>query len=484
MAFSVVSQPEAQPSENIGLQLTLLCAAQRQAFLREGPPDYRKRLESLNKLLNLTLANEDRIADAISQDFGHRSHFETSLTEIFLVVAGIKHARRHLKQWMKPRRVPTRFYFWPGRSRIIPQPVGVVGIISPWNYPFYLSFSPVIAALAAGNRIVLKPSELTPRSSELFKEMVASAFPPNEFTVITGGKEVGQALSRTPLDHLFFTGSTTVGREVAIAAAHNLTPVTLELGGKSPAIVSNDYPIPRAAERIVIGKMINCGQTCIAPDYVFVPETRLQELIAAVRTATVKFYPSIERNPDYTSIINQRHSERLMGYLDQARQSAVEVLEINPANESVSQDLKKLPLYLVINPSEELKVMQEEIFGPILPILSYRSLDDAITYINSHPRPLALYWFGNDAASREQVLRQTISGGVTVNDTLWHICQENLPFGGVGHSGIGASHGIHGFKTFSKEKGVFYQAGQGATLLYPPFGKLARRTLSILRKLA
>src|SRR5438067_2220081 len=262
MGVTTVMQPAAQPSGDIGLQLALLCAAQRQAFLREGPPDYTKRLENLNKLLSLTLANEERIADAISRDFGHRSRFETALGEIFVVIAGIKHARKHLKQWMKPRRVPTPLYFWPGKSEIIPQPLGVVGIISPWNYPVYLSFSPVIAALAAGNRVVLKPSELTPHASELFKQMVASAFAPEEFTVITGGKEVGEALSRTPLDHLFFTGSTNVGREVAIAAAHNLTPVTLELGGKSPAIISEDYSLTRAAERLVVGKMINSGQTC------------------------------------------------------------------------------------------------------------------------------------------------------------------------------------------------------------------------------
>ena len=478
MALSAIRQ-----QDNIELQLTLLCAAQRQAFLRDGPPDYRKRHENLGKLLHLTLANEGRIADAISQDFGHRSRFETALTEIFLVVAGIKHARRHLKRWMKPRRVATPIYLWPGKSRIIPQPLGVVGIISPWNYPFYLSFSPAIAALAAGNRVMLKPSELTPRTSELLKEMVASTFAPTEFTVIVGGREVGQALSRTPLDHLFFTGSTTVGREVAIAAAHNLTPVTLELGGKSPAIVSDDFPIARAAERIVVGKLINCGQTCIAPDYVFVPQAKLEEFTAAVRNATSKLYPSIERNPDYTSIIGDRHFERLMGYLQQAKQSGAEVFEVSPGNESISRDTRKLPLYLVINPSQELKILQEEIFGPILPILTYTSLENAISYINSHPRPLALYWFGNDAATRDKVLEQTISGGVTVNDTLWHISQENLPFGGVGQSGTGASHGIHGFKTFSKEKGVFYQVGPGASLLYPPFGKLAQRTLSILRKL-
>lgn len=484
MALSAVRQPEDQFSDNIGLQLTLLAAAQRQAFLREGPPDYARRRENLKKLLELTHANEERIADAISQDFGHRSRFETALAEIFVVISGIRHASRNLKRWMKPKRVPTALYFRPGRNRIITQPLGVVGIISPWNYPFYLSFSPVTSALAAGNCVVLKPSELTPRTSELFKEMVASAFAPNEFAVVTGGKEVGEALSKAPLDHLFFTGSTRGGREVAIAAAQNLTPVTLELGGKSPAIVSDDYPLARAAERIVIGKMINCGQTCIAPDYVFVPEPKLEEFVAAVRTATAKFYPSIGDNPDYSSIINQRHLDRLTGYLEDARQRGAQIIEINPENESLSRDTRKMPLHLVLNPPDGSMVMQEEIFGPVLPLLSYRSVNDAISYINAHPRPLALYWFGNNAGTCDTVLTQTISGGVTVNDTLWHICQESLPFGGVGHSGIGSSHGIHGFKTFSKEKGVFYQASwAGARLLYPPFGNLAKRTLSILRKI-
>ena len=484
MAFSAVPRPQDHPSENIGLQLTLLCAAQRQAFLREGPPDHEKRRENLNKLLKLTLANEERIAEAISQDFGHRSRFETALSEIFVVISGIKHASRNLKRWMKPRRVPTPLYFWPGKNEIVPQPLGVVGIISPWNYPFYLSFSPVTSAMAAGNRVVLKPSELTPRTSELFKEMVASAFAPNEFAVVTGGREVGQALSEAPLDHLFFTGSTKVGREVAIAAAHNLTPVTLELGGKSPALVSEDYPIMRAAERIVIGKMLNCGQTCIAPDYVFVPESRLDAFVVAVRTVTSKLYPKIADNPDYTSIISKRHLDRLGDYVEDARQRGAKIVEINSANESLSPETRKMPLHLVMNPPDECTVMQEEIFGPILPVLTYRSLHDAISYVNAHPRPLALYWFGNDARTRDKVLRQTISGGVTVNDTLWHICQESLPFGGVGPSGTGSSHGIHGFRTFSKEKGVFYQGKWAGTRLFnPPFGDVARRTLSMLRRI-
>lgn len=484
MAFSAVPHPEDRFSENSRLQLILLCAAQRQAFLREGPPDYTKRRENLHKLLELTVANEERIADAISQDFGSRSRFETALAEIFVVISGIKHASRNLKRWMKPKRVPTALYFWPGKNRIIPQPLGVVGVISPWNYPFYLSFSPVTSALAAGNRVVLKPSELTPHTSELLKELVAAAFVPNEFAVVTGGKEVGETLSNIPLDHLFFTGSTKVGRQVAISAAQNLTPVTLELGGKSPVIVSDDYPITQAAERIVIGKMVNCGQTCIAPDYALVPEARLEEFVAALRTATAKFYPSMGENPDYTSIINQRHLDRLTSYLEDARHRGANTIEINPSNEGLSRDTRKMPLYVVINPPAESIVMQEEIFGPVLPLLSYHSMDDAISYINAHPRPLALYWFGNDARTRDRVLQRTLSGGATVNDTLWHICQEGLPFGGVGHSGFGSSHGIHGFRTFSKEKGVFYQGRlAGARLFNPPFGHLARRTLTILRKI-
>jgi coniferyl-aldehyde dehydrogenase len=457
---------------------------QRKSFRRDGPPLYAKRLHSLDRLLRLTEQYEARIADAISEDFGNRSRFETSVAEVLLVLAGIKHARRNLKSWMKPQRAPTAVQFWPGRNEIIPQPLGVVGVISPWNYPFYLSFSPVIAALAAGNRVILKPSEITPRTSALLQQMVASEFPPEEFTVVSGGPEVGEAVASTPFDHLFFTGSTAVGRKVAVAAARNLTPVTLELSGKSPAIISDDYSIARAAERIVFGKMLNAGQTCIAPDYVLVPEAKLQEFVAQAKLAAAKLYPTIADNPDYTSIVNGRHFQRLTDYVEEAKRSGVEVISTVPFGEVPNAGDRRMPLHLIIGPSEDLKVMHEEVFGPILPVATYRSLDEVIVYVNGRPRPLAMYWFGNNAVERDQVLQGTFAGGVTVNDTLWHICQEELPFGGVGTSGWGAYHGVHGFKTFSKEKGIFYQSRWNAGgRLNPPFGKTAQRTLKLLRKL-
>jgi coniferyl-aldehyde dehydrogenase len=471
-------------SEDAKIHLKETHELQRRSFLHDGPPSYEKRLRSLDRLLRLSEQYEARIADAISEDFGNRSRFETSVAEVLLVLAGIKHARRKLKSWMKPRRAPVAIQFWPGRNEIMPQPLGVVGIISPWNYPFYLSFSPVIAALAAGNRVILKPSEITPRTSSLLQQMVASEFPPEEFTVVTGGPEVGEAVASTPFDHLFFTGSTASGRKVALAAAQNLTPVTLELGGKSPAIISDDYSIARAAERIVFGKMLNAGQTCIAPDYVLVPEAKLPEFIAQAKSAAAKLYPKIAGNPDSTSIVNERHFQRLTDYVDESKRGGADVISIVPLAEALGAGDRRMPLRLIIGPREESRVMQEEIFGPILPVVPYRSLDEVIAYVNNRPRPLAMYWFGDSAVERDRMLQRTFAGGVTINDTLWHICQEELPFGGVGASGSGAYHGIHGFRTFSKEKGIFYQSRWNAGgRLNPPFGKTAQRTLKLLRKL-
>ncbi len=471
-------------SEDAAIHLKQIHQLQRKSFLRDGPPSYQKRLQNLNRLLLLTEHYEARIAAAISEDFGNRSRFETSVAEVLLVLAGIKHSRHNLKSWMKPRRAPTAIQFWPGRNEIMPQPLGLVGIISPWNYPFYLSFSPVVAALAAGNRVILKPSEITPRTSALLQQMVASAFSPEEFTVVTGGADVGETLASTPFDHLFFTGSTAVGRKVAVAAAQNLTPVTLELSGKSPVIISNDYSIGRAAERIVFGKMLNAGQTCIAPDYVLIPEAKALEFVEQAKLAAAKLYPTIAGNPDYTSIVNERHLQRLMDYLEEAKRSGAQVISTVPFGEVSEAGDRRMPLHLIIDPNEDLKVLQEEIFGPILPVVPYRSLDEVIAYVNGRPRPLAMYWFGNNAVERDQVLQGTFAGGVTVNDTLWHICQEELPFGGVGTSGWGAYHGVHGFKTFSKEKGIFYQSRWNAGgRLNPPFGKTAQRTLKMLRKL-
>jgi coniferyl-aldehyde dehydrogenase len=457
--------------------------AQRAAFLRTGAPSLQQRRADLARLNAAIGRNVDRIAAAISADFGNRSRHETELAEIYPVQSAIRHTLRHLGHWMRPRRVAVGLDFMPAGARIIYQPVGVVGIIGPWNYAFLLVIAPLVAALAAGNRAMIKPSELAPRTSDFIAEFLAGLFPPEQVATIVGGPEVGEAFARLPFDHLFYTGSTRVGRLIMQAAAENLTPVTLELGGKSPCILGDDAKLPSAVESIVYGKLLNAGQTCIAPDYVLVPEPRLEELIALTVTTVKKFYPTLVANPDYTSIINERHYQRIMQYVTDAKASGARVLEINPAHESLPAQMHKLPPTLVIDPAESLAVMREEIFGPVLPVKTYRTLDQAIDYVNAHPRPLALYYFGADPAERDEVLRKTVSGGASVNTTLFHFVTENLPFGGVGASGIGSYHGEFGFQTFSHRKGIFLQSRFNlARLLYPPFGRVTDLMLKILRR--
>ena len=370
------------------------------------------------------------------------------LADVWPVLASARHALLHLRTWMKPKNVAVGLELLPGRARILYQPLGVVGIISPWNYPFQLAVIPLIAALAAGNRVMLKPSELTPRTSEFLAGFLGRLFPEEKVAVIPGGPETGAAFSALPFDHLFYTGSTAVGRRVMLAAAENLTPVTLELGGKSPCIVGEDAALATAADSIAAGKLLNAGQTCIAPDYVLVPEASREEFLRLLQQSIQKLYPSLRANPDYTSIVNARHYERLARYTGEARQRGVRVIEINPLGEALPESERKMAPTLIIDPPEELAAMQDEIFGPVLPIKSYRTLDEAIAYVNAHPRPLALYYFGRDTAGRDKVLGQTTSGGVSVNETLMHIVVEKLPFGGVGPSGMGAYHGESGFQTF------------------------------------
>ncbi len=342
---------------------------------------------------------------------------------------------------------------------------------------------PLVAALAAGNRVMLKPSELTPRTSDFLSEFLTDLFPPDKVATIIGGPESGQGFARLPFDHLLYTGSTTVGRLVMQAAAENLTPVTLELGGKSPCILGEDAALPSAVESIVYGKLLNAGQTCIAPDYVLLPERNLDEFVKLTVDTTKKFYPKLATNPDYTSIINDRHYRRVTQYVAEAKASGARVVEINPRGETLPAEARKMPPTLVIEPGENLALMREEIFGPVLPIKTYRDLDQAIDYVNSHPRPLALYYFSADAESRNAVLRKTISGGASVNTTLFHFVAENLPFGGIGPSGIGAYHGEFGFQTFSHRKGVFLQSRlSGARFLYPPFGRITNLMLKFLRR--
>jgi len=457
--------------------------AQRTAFAADMLPSRDARVDRLDRLLRLTEKYQTAIADAISADFGHRARQETDLAEIFIVMSGIRQTRRHVGRWMKPRRVATPLQMLPARSELIPQPLGVVGIISPWNYAFQLGILPAAEAIAAGNRVMLKPSELTPSFSELLRGIVAEFFSPEEFFVAVGGVEVAQAFSRLPFDHLFFTGSTVVGRQIALAAAENLTPVTLELGGKSPAIIDADCDMAVAVPRLAYGKLLNAGQTCVAPDYALVPRGRVDEFVAALRTAAAGMFPTFGPNPDYTSIVSDRHYQRLNRLVEDATSRGATAIRLAPAGEQSPASGRKLAPVLLVGVNDDMAVMREEIFGPLLPILPYDTLDEAIAYVNRHPRPLALYWFGKSSARRDQVLRSTISGGVTINDACWHVAQENLPFGGVGPSGSGAYHGEHGFRTFSKEKPVLHQARfNGSGLLRPPYGRNFATMIGLLKR--
>lgn len=458
--------------------------AQRQAFGRQPFPTLAERRDRLQRLAALLDRHEAALVQAISADFSGRSPHETRLAEAFVVRAGLRHALRHLKGWMRERHVPTQLHFLPGCNRLLPQPLGVVGVIAPWNYPLQLSLGPALAALAAGNRVLIKPSELTPAFSALLERAVAEAFAPDEMSVVTGDASVGQAFSHLPFDHLFFTGSTPVGRLVAQAAAANLTPVTLELGGKSPAIIDSSADLDEAAQRIAYGKLLNAGQTCVAPDYVLVPTGQGEALARRIARAAERMYPTLRDNPDYTAIVSPRHHARLRDMVAEAAGLGATIVQVNPAHESLEQGTRKIAPTLVLNPPAGARLMREEIFGPVLPILEVPSLDAAIAHVQQGDRPLALYWFGRDTAHRDRVLRETISGGVTVNDCLWHLGQEHQPFGGVGASGMGAYHGEWGFNTFSKLKPVFHQSRWAGTALFrPPYGATFERLLGLLQRL-
>jgi coniferyl-aldehyde dehydrogenase len=476
---AVRTQPGGAPD------MRALFDAQRQAFARDMFPTLAARLDRLQRLGRLVQENEEAFIDAIAADFGHRSRHETIIGETFFVLAGLSHARKHLPKWMKQRRVPTSFHSLPGASSILAQPLGVVGIVSPWNYPLQLGLGPAVAALAAGNRILLKPSEITPRFSALLAQQVARRFAPDEFAVVTGDADTGRAFVQLPFDHLLFTGSTAVGRQVALAAAANLTPVTLELGGKSPVILDEQCDLADSARRIAAGKLFNAGQTCIAPDYALVPVAQQQAFADAFARAVAELYPTLERNPDYTTIVNERHYARLQQLADEARSAGARVTVIDPASEAQPPGSRKMRPQLLLGVTPDMRVMQEEIFGPLLPVVPYERLDDAIAFVNARPRPLALYWFGRDKARAERVLHETIAGGVTINDVLLHIAQENLPFGGVGASGSGAYHGEYGFRVFSKEKPVFEQSRlAGTALTRPPYGKRTDALIGALKRLA
>lgn len=460
-----------------------LLFAQKRAYLADPMPDLATRIRRLDKLHNALLDNRQRIIQAISHDFSNRAAAETELAEIIPLLEGIAYYRKRLHRLMRPQRRHTPLTLMPARVELQYQPLGVVGIVVPWNFPVFLALSPLIGALAAGNRAMLKTSEFAPASGELLKEMIAGIYAEDEVTVVTGGVEVATAFTKLPFDHLVFTGSTQVGKIVMKAAAENLTPVTLELGGKSPAIVHDDFPVAEAANRIAFGKGLNAGQVCVSPDYVLCPRGKVQAFADAFAAAISKAYPTLRDNPDYTAIITDRQKARLQTYLQDARDKGARLVTINPQGDPLD-DTRKMPITLVLDATDDMLVMQDEIFGPILPVLPYDDIDAAIAYVNGRDRPLALYYFDWDRDRAREMTARTHSGGVCVNDTMSHVVADDIPFGGVGPSGMGHYHGEEGFRNFSKAKGVVLKGRINATAFVgPPWNKAMFRGLKALQAL-
>jgi coniferyl-aldehyde dehydrogenase len=451
---------------------------QRAAFLRDGPPPLAQRRADLRKLRAAILSRRADIERAIDADFGHRSRHETAAMELMTLVQGIDYLHRNLRRFMAPTRRRVALTFRLGSARIEYQPLGVVGIVAPWNYPLSLALMPLATAIAAGNRAMLKPSEFTPETSALLARLLADAFPEEQVAVVQGDAAVGAAFAALPFDHLLFTGSTAVGRAVMRAASENLTPVTLELGGKSPVIVAPGWAHDRTAASIAYGKLANAGQTCIAPDYVLVHADEVKAFAAAYGRAVEALYPDGPLSDDYTSIINGRHFDRLRRLLDDARAKGAYVSDVGKRPETAAGWPHTLAPSVVLGATGDMAIMQEEIFGPVLPVLPYGTIDEAIATVNAHPRPLALYYFGGDDGDRRKVLSRTTSGNVGINATLMHYAQDDLPFGGVGPSGMGAYHGVEGFRRLSHAKGVYVQGRwNAADLMRAPFGRLADAVL-------
>jgi len=454
-------------------KLSSLLARQRAAFLRNGPPSLAQRRAHLKKLREALIVRRRDLEAALDTDFGHRSRHETAIMEMLPLTWGIDYLHNNLRRFMRRERRRVALPMRLARGYVEYQPLGVVGIVAPWNYPFSLAVMPLATALAAGNRVMIKPSEFTPATSSVLAALIADAFSDDEVAVVSGDASIGAAFAALPFDHLLFTGSTAVGRAVMSAASEHLVPVTLELGGKSPVLVDRAQPLERVATAIAYGKLANAGQTCIAPDYVLLPEADVDAFVDAWGKAVTALYPEGPASEDYTSIVNVRHYQRLRGLLDDAQAKGAHIVETGPSPEDARSRAHTLAPTLVFNVRDDMRIMQEEIFGPLLPVVTYRDLDEAIAFVNARSRPLALYYFGSSATNRTKVLTRTTSGGVTINGTLLHYVQDDLPFGGVGPSGFGAYHGIEGFRTFSHQKAVFDQGRwNGGALLQPPFGRL------------
>ncbi len=464
--------------------MNAILASQKAAHLRDGAPSAAQRADWIDRCIGLLVDHRTEIVEALNADFGARSREASAFTDVASSITTLKHAKAHLRAWMKPERrkpTPAILGLFGARAEIRFQPKGVVGVISPWNFPVNLTFTPLAGILAAGNRAMIKPSEYTPATSELMARMFAKAFKPEEIAVVVGGPDVGAAFAGLAFDHLIFTGATSVARHVMKAAAENLVPLTLELGGKSPVFIGRSADMGVAAARIMNGKTLNAGQICLAPDYVLAPREKIGEFVEAARGAVAQMFPTIRDNPDYTAVISDRHYARITGYIDEARAAGAQVIELKPEGEDLTQqEHRKIAPTLILDPSDDLKVMHEEIFGPVLPVKSYGAIEEAIAYVNAHDRPLGLYVFGQDAAEREKVLGETTSGGVTVNDVIMHVAQEEIPFGGVGPSGMGAYHGHDGFLEFSHKKAVFSQVAKELgplKALRPPYGPGIRKFL-------
>jgi len=444
---------------------------QKAAYKAHPMPSANERIAHLKALKKVLLNNTENICDAVSEDFSNRCRSETKLAEIVTILEGISYLIKNVKSWMKPSKRKVPLTLQPAKAKVLYQPLGVVGIISPWNYPVFLTFGPLMTALAAGNRAIVKMSEFTPRTGQLIKKMLAETFNEDQVAIVNGEANVGIAFSQKPWDHLLFTGSTSVGKHVMRAAAENLTPITLELGGKSPAIIGPTATMKDASERIAFGKCMNAGQTCVAPDYVLCPENRVDEFITHFTASVSTMYPSLKDNDDYTAVINSRQLTRLKGYLVDAKEKDARIIEINPANENFDNS-QKLPLTLVLDVNDQMKIMQDEIFGPLLIVIPYKSLSDAVSFVNDRPRPLALYYFDYDKSKQKYVMENTHSGGACLNDTISQVAMDDIPFGGIGPSGMGHYHGHEGFLTFSKAKSIVIKGKVNSTkFAYPPWNK-------------
>lgn len=466
------------------LKMQAALQTQRESYIAEGEVSAATRIDRIDRAVDVLVKHSEAISEAMNADFGCRPREVNLMTDVTGSIECLKHSKKHLKTWMKHEKRPTMFplNLLGGRSTLEYQPKGVVGVLAPWNFPLGMVFEPLAGVLAAGNRAMIKPSEFTPATSALIADMVAEAFDPTELTVFTGGPEVGQAFSAMPFDHMIFTGATSVARHIMAAAARNLVPVTLELGGKSPVVISRSANLTEAVQRIMVGKMLNAGQVCIAPDYLLVPEESLDEVIEQATAVVKEMYPTILDNDQYTAMVNDRHYQRMIDNLADADKRSIKTVTINPANEDFKDNpAQKLPPTLIINPDDQAICMQDEIFGPLLPIKTYKNFEETISYINARPRPLAAYYFGDNKSEEKRFLTGTTSGGVSINDVMFHMLQKDLPFGGVGPSGMGAYHGIEGFKTFSHAKGIYRQPKRIAVAklagFMPPYGPASEKSI-------